>query len=109
AWRSRGWNMEVIYCGRRRHERFELSTDARYVSLEDLLRRADFISISVPLSEETRDMIGERELSMMKKTAVLVNTSRGAVVDEKALVEALRERRIFAAALDVYENEPELA
>ena len=75
-------------------------------TLEDLLRTSDFVSIHVHLTEETRGMIGWRELSMMKQTAVLVNTARGQVVDEHALCRALKEKRIFAAGLDVFDREP---
>ena len=76
--------------------------------MEELLRAADFVSLHVPLSPETRHMIGERELKMMKPSAILVNTSRGPVVDEKALARALKEGTIRAAGLDVYEHEPEV-
>jgi glyoxylate reductase len=76
--------------------------------LEELLREADFVSVHVPLTPQTRHLIGTNQLAMMKPTAVLVNTARGPVVDEAALVEALREKRIFAAGLDVFEQEPRL-
>ena len=76
------------------------------VSADQLLREADFVSLHVPLMPETRHMIGARELRMMKPTAILVNTSRGPVVDEPALAEALEQRVIAGAGLDVYENEP---
>ena len=76
--------------------------------LNELLETADFVSIHTPLTDETTHLIGTEELSKMKPEAVLVNTSRGPVVDEAALADALAERRIFAAGLDVYENEPEL-
>lgn len=102
-----GFEMELLYNNRRANPEME-RLGAKFVSLEELLRRADFVSVHVPLSNETRHLIGARELGMMKKTAVLVNTARGPVVDEGALVEALRERRIFAAGLDVFENEPVL-
>jgi D-3-phosphoglycerate dehydrogenase len=79
---------------------------ASLVALEDVLRRSDYVSLSVPLTEETFHLIGEQELALMKPTSVLINTARGPVVDEAALVEALRERRIAAAGLDVFEVEP---
>jgi len=78
------------------------------VELDQLLREADFVSLHVPLTPATRHLIGAGELARMKPTAVLVNTSRGPVVDEAALAVALRERRVFAAGLDVFEREPEV-
>jgi glyoxylate reductase len=78
------------------------------VAFEELLRESDFVSLHVPLTPETRHRLDAKALSLMKRTAVLVNTARGAVIDEAALVEALREKRIFAAGLDVYEEEPKL-
>lgn len=79
------------------------------VSLDDLLRNADFISLHVPLSQSTRHLIGKRELDIMRPTAILINVSRGEVIDEVALVEALKKGRIAGAGLDVFENEPKLA
>ncbi len=83
-----------------------LELGGEYVGLEDLLRNSDFVSLHVPLNEQTRNMLGERELRMMKPTAVLINTSRGAVVQEEALLKALREGWIAGACLDVYWKEP---
>ena len=100
--------MEVIYHNRSRKEEAERELEARYMDLDDLLQSADFVSIHTPLTPETTHLIGADELDSMKPEAVLVNTSRGPVVDEAALAEALAERRIFAAGLDVYENEPEV-
>ena len=100
--------MEILYHNRSRNEDAEEELGARYLELEDLLRESDFVSIHTPLTEETRHLIGERELDLMKPTAVLVNTSRGPVVDEGALAEALEGGRIFAAGLDVYEEEPKV-
>jgi D-3-phosphoglycerate dehydrogenase len=79
---------------------------ARLVALEDLLRQSDYVSLNLPLTQETFHLIGERELALMKLTSVLINTARGGVVDEAALVAALRQRRIAAAGLDVFEVEP---
>ncbi len=98
AERARGFRMEVLLHGR-----------SGGTSLHELLERSDFVSLHVPLTAETRHLIGAAELARMKPSAVLVNTSRGAVVDEAALVRALRERSIAAAALDVVEREPALA
>ncbi len=106
AKKSRGFEMKVLYTHPRRNPVLEEELGARRVSLETLLGESDFVSLHVPLTEKTRGMIGRRELALMKRTAVLVNTSRGPVVDEKALVEALREGRPAAAGLDVYEKEP---
>ena len=108
ARRGKGFGMEILYHNRSRNEEAEEELGARYVGLEDLLRESDFVSIHTPLTDETRHLIGERELDLMAETAVLVNTSRGPVVDEAALAQALREGRIFAAGLDVYEGEPEV-
>ena len=76
--------------------------------LDDLLRMSDFVSVHVPLTAATRHLLGARELARMKSGSVLVNTSRGAVIDEAALVRALTEGPLFAAGLDVYEEEPEV-
>jgi glyoxylate reductase len=108
ARRGKGFGMEILYHNRSRNEEAEEELGARYVGLEDLLRESDFVSIHTPLTDETRHLIDERELGLMAETAVLVNTSRGPVVDEAALAQALREGRIFAAGLDVYEGEPEV-
>ncbi len=109
AMRSRGWCMRVIYTTHgSRNAVLEEMLGARRVALDELLRESDFISIHTPLSEKTRHLIGEREFSLMKKTAYLINTARGAVIDESALVSALRNKRIAGAGLDVYEDEPQL-
>ena len=108
ARRARGFDMEILYSGRSRREDAEKEFDARYLELDELLEECDFLSLHTPLTEETTHLIGAGELEKMKPEAVLVNTSRGPIVDEAALAEALAERRIFAAGLDVYENEPEV-
>jgi glyoxylate reductase len=79
------------------------------VPFDELLQKADYVSIHVPLMESTHHLIGERELKLMKKTAYLINSARGPIVDEKALVKALQEKEIAGAGLDVFEDEPELA
>lgn len=106
ARRARGFSMRVLYHSRSRDEDAERETGAEYVRLERLLGQSDFVSIHLPLTAETKHFISAREMSLMKPSAVLVNTSRGAVVDEKALIEALRAGRIRAAGLDVFETEP---
>ena len=100
--------MKLLYHNRKRDRELEKELNAQWVDKETLLKDSDFVSLHVPLTDETRHMIGRRELGVMKNTAVLVNTSRGPVVDEKALVEALRSGSIWAAGLDVYEREPEI-
>lgn len=105
ARRARGFEMRVLYHGGgNRDAARELGAEQR--SLDDLLRESDFVSLHMPLKPETYHLISARELALMKPTAVLVNTARGGVVDPAALYEALRDKRIFAAALDVTEPEP---
>jgi glyoxylate reductase len=110
AKRSIGWDMNVLYHARSRHEEVERPPiNAHRVTLEVGLHEAEFVSIHTPLTHETRHLINADRLKLMKRSAILVNTSRGAVVDEAALVEALRSGTIAAAGLDVYEREPALA
>ncbi len=101
--------IDVVYTDIKRNPDFETKFQAKFLSKESLLKTADFVSLHVPLLPVTRHLIGVRELKMMKKTAYLVNTSRGPVVDENALVAALRRKQIAGAALDVYEFEPKLS
>jgi len=105
--RAIGFGMRVIYYSKSRLPLdIESNLNASYVSLEKLLKEADFVSLHVPLTKNTYHMIGEDQLSLMKRTAYLINTARGPVVDEEALVKFLKEKRIAGAALDVFENEP---
>ncbi|OGP81093.1 MAG: hypothetical protein A2Y95_08210 [Deltaproteobacteria bacterium RBG_13_65_10] len=107
ARRARGFGMRVLYASPRRAPRaIERRLGARRASLDTLLTRADFVSLHLPLTRQTRHLIGARALSRMKPTSILVNTARGPVVDERALVHALRAGTIAAAGLDVYEREP---
>jgi glyoxylate reductase len=109
AKRARGFDMRVLYHNRNRMEPSEeKSLHIEYADFETLLRESDFVSLHVPLTEETKYLIGPKELALMKPTAFLINTSRGPVVDETALLQALRAHRIGGAGLDVYENEPAL-
>lgn len=101
ARKAEAFGMRVIYYNRRT----EVS-GYRRVPLDTLLQEADFVSLHTPLTTETRHLIGARELSLMKPTAMLINTARGAVIDETALADALKQKRIAGAALDVFENEP---
>jgi len=109
ARRARSFDMEVLYFSRnplKRTEEEELGV--AFAPLEDLLARSDFVSLHVPLTPQTRHLISHKELSLMKPSAFLINTSRGPVVHEKDLVEVLKQGRIRGAGLDVYENEPAL-
>jgi glyoxylate reductase len=108
ARRARGFGMDILYHNRSRKKDAEEEFEARYLDLDDLLEAADFVTLHTPLTDETHHLIGARELEKMKPKAVLVNTSRGPVVDEAALADALAEGRIFAAGLDVYEDEPKV-
>jgi len=107
AMRSRGWGMRVLYVARTRHWDFELAPLAgERVELSEGLRRADVVSIHCPLTPQTRHLINRESFAAMKPNAIIVNTARGPIIDENALVEALAAKRIFAAGLDVFENEP---
>jgi glyoxylate reductase len=106
ARRARGFNMRILYYDEKRNTDAEAEFGVKYTEMETLLKEADFISIHVPLSEKTRNMIGERQLAMMKRTAILVNTSRGPIVDEHALYDALKRGTIAGAGLDVFQKEP---
>jgi len=104
-----GFGLKILYSDVKRNQKLERKFDLHYRSLSALLRESDFVSLHVPLLLSTRHLIGERELAAMKKTAYLINTARGPVIDEKALVLALKTNRIRGAALDVFENEPKLS
>ena len=106
ALRAQGFRMPVLYTSRRPCPAPPDATTWTHRPLEEILTQADFISLHVPLSETTRHLIGSRELAMMKSTAILINTSRGPVVDEAALLAALQQGTIVGAGLDVYEREP---
>ncbi|HWC04318.1 MAG TPA: D-glycerate dehydrogenase [Methylomirabilota bacterium] len=108
ARRGQGFGMRLLYHNRERDPEAERTLGAQYRAKADLLREADFVVLSIPLSQETRHWIGAAELALMKPTAFLVNVARGPVVDEAALVEALRTGRIAGAGLDVFEEEPKL-
>jgi glyoxylate reductase len=109
AARGKGFGMEILYHSRSRvDEGVEKSLGARYVDLPTLLAESDFLSLHTPLTPETRHLIGAEELARMKPSSYLINTSRGPVIDENALAEALENGTIAGAGLDVYENEPEI-
>jgi glyoxylate reductase len=110
AKRSKGFEMRILYTDAvRAPAEVERELGAQFVDKERLFREADFVTLHVPLLPETHHYVSSKELKLMKKTAHLINASRGPVVDEVALVQALRERWIAGAGLDVYENEPQLA
>jgi glyoxylate reductase len=106
AMKSRGFNMRVLYADEFPNPKIEQEIGARKVRVEELLRESDFVSVHVPLLPSTQHLINAASLQLMKKTAYLINTSRGPVVDEAALAEALKNGVIAGAALDVFENEP---
>lgn len=109
ARKAAGFDMKIIYSDVNRDLAFEKEHNATYVDKATLLKESDFLTLHVPLLPETKHYIGAAELKQMKKTAVLINAARGPVVDEKALVEALRAKTIWGAGLDVFEDEPALA
>ncbi|MDF1590517.1 MAG: D-glycerate dehydrogenase [Desulfobacterales bacterium] len=109
ARRALGFDMTVVYHNTRRAPKdVEKTCRAKFVSKEELLSQADIVTLHVPYSAETHHLIGRTELAQMKSTAILINTARGGVVDDTALVAALRDGTIAAAGLDVFENEPKL-
>jgi len=110
AKRAHGFDMRVLYwTPRRKPEAEEREAGITYVPFDQLLAESDFVSMHAPLTPETRHLMGAREFGLMKPTAFFINTARGAVVDEAALTQALAERRIAGAGLDVFENEPHVA
>ena len=109
ARRAHGFSMRVLYwTPRRKPESEEREAGLTYIPLEQLLRESDFVSLHSPLNAQTRHQIGARELRLMKKTAFLINTARGAIVHEAALVRALQRKQIAGAGLDVFEHEPKV-
>ena len=106
---QKGFGMKVLYYDVKRDRERETSCAMTFVPLQQLLKKADVVSLHVPLLLTTHHMIGEKELRIMKKTALLINTSRGGVVDERVLVSALQEKGIAGVGLDVFENEPKLS
>ena len=107
---AKGYNMKVVYFDNgKSNPELDKTISSSNVNLTELLKTSDFVSIHVPLLPSTRHLIGKKELGLMKKTAYLVNTARGPVIDEKALVNALKNKKIAGAALDVFEFEPKLS
>jgi glyoxylate reductase len=106
ARRARGFDMRILYTDPVPQPELAAALEAEYRELPALLREADFVSVHIPLTAETRNLFGQREFSLMKPTAVFVNTSRGPIVDQNALYHALRNNVIFGAGIDVFETEP---
>jgi D-3-phosphoglycerate dehydrogenase len=106
AVRAKAFKMNLVYYDKVRNRKAEEELGIKYAEFESLLKTSDFVTIHVPLMPETKHLIAEKELKQMKKTAYLINTSRGSVVDEKALCKALDENWIAGAGLDVFEKEP---
>src|SRR3989344_483419 len=104
-----GLRMKILYSEPQRAEDFDLLYEAQFLPIEDILKSADIVSLHVPLTPLTVHLIGRRELKLMKKSAILINTARGRIVDEEALIWALREREIAGAGLDVFEYEPQIS
>ena len=109
ARRAQGFGMRVLYwTPRRKPENEDQEAGLTFAPLDELLRQSDFISLHSPLNAETRHQIGKREFALMKKTAFIINTARGAIIDEAAMVRALKTRKIAGAGLDVFEFEPKV-
>jgi glyoxylate reductase len=106
ARRAKGFDMRILYYDVVRRPELEREIGIEFVPLTRLLQESDFVSVHTPLTEQTRGLIGAKELSLMKRNAFIVNTSRGAIIDEKALIEALRSNKIAGAGLDVLSSEP---
>ncbi|MEW9674411.1 2-hydroxyacid dehydrogenase [Ammoniphilus sp. 3BR4] len=106
AKRGKGFDMRILYHNRSRKPQVEERLGIEYAEMETVLKESDFLCIMTPYTPETHHLIGRKELSLMKETAVLINTARGGIVDETALHEALAEKKIWAAGLDVFEQEP---
>jgi len=108
ARRAKGFNMKVIYQNRSRNEEAESETGAQFVDFETLLKESDFIVITAPLTDETRGKFGMEEFKKMKTSSIIVNIARGPIIKEAELVTALKDRVIWGAGLDVFQNEPEV-
>lgn len=106
--RAKGFDMKILYTARHRRPEAEQELGAQYVTLDELLAQSDFVTLHQPLNAETRHMIGDKEFAKMKPTAFIINTARGAVIDEAAMVRALKAKKIAGAGLDVFENEPKV-
>ncbi len=108
AMRARAFGCEIIYYSQFINRYIEETTGAKKVELDSLITASDFISIHLPLNNETYHLLNKKRLSLLKRTAILINTARGEIVDEKELIKILKKKKIFAAGLDVFENEPKV-
>lgn len=108
AKRLKAFGTKIIYYNRSKKTEFEKETGAKKVSLDTLLKKSDIISLHLPLTEKTDNLINEEKLELLKETAIVINTARGEVIDEKKLIAMLKKKRIFAAGFDVYEGEPKV-
>ncbi len=108
ARRLKGFGVKIIYFDRKKRDEFETEFLSTRVNLKELMKQSDIISVHLPLSKETHHIINKENLSLMKKSAIIVNTSRGDILEEKALIRLLKQKKIFAAGFDVYENEPNI-
>lgn len=108
AKRAKAFGCKIVYYSRSKNKPLEKATGAKKLDLENLLEKSDFISLHIPLTEKTRGLIDKNKLKLLKKTAIVINTARGEVIDEKELIKMLKAKRIFAAGFDVYEGEPEI-
>lgn len=104
--KSIGYHMKVLYHNRTRDFDFEKKYNAKYVDLETLLKESDIVSVHAPLTDETYHLLDYERMRLMKSTSILINTARGPIIDEKALIRILKEKKIFGAGLDVFEKEP---
>ena len=108
AKRLKAFGCEILYYGKSKKPNFEKETNAEKVDLNILMKSSDFISIHLPLNSETKNLLDKEKLDLLKPTAIIVNTARGEILDEKYLIELLKNKKIFSAGFDVYENEPKL-
>ncbi|TSC92573.1 MAG: NAD-binding D-isomer specific 2-hydroxyacid dehydrogenase [Candidatus Berkelbacteria bacterium Licking1014_7] len=104
-----GFHMKILYYDLAPDERFEMDTDAKFCAPEEIYKEADFISLHLPLTPQTKHLISQDQFRAMKKSVILINTARGPIVDEQALVEALEQNEIAGVGLDVFEQEPEVS
>lgn len=108
AVRASAFGCKIVYFSRTKNVSLEKKCNAKKVSLDKLLKESDFVSVHLPLTDKTKNIINKEKLSLLRKTAIVINTARGEVIDEKALISLLKKKKVFAAGFDVYENEPNI-